>query len=102
MKFNEGDKIYLVHGVVDLRRGAYGLLALIDESEEGVYYFFSNRSRTLIKVLYVDSLGVWLMSRRLIRGHFQWLERARSITMLTPDQANTLCSGNNITFIKQT
>ena len=91
----------MVHGVVDLRKGAYGLLGLIDDSDEGVYYFFSNRSRTLVKVLYMDSLGVWLMTRRLSLGHFQWLERARGMTALTPDQAKAVCSGNSITYLKE-
>ena len=52
----EDSKVVLFHGVVDLRKGAAGLVALVDDSEPHTWYLFSNRSRTLIEVRASGSL----------------------------------------------
>ena len=39
----EGDKVILCHGVVDLRKGAAGLLGLMPHPKRGTWYLFSNR-----------------------------------------------------------
>lgn len=92
----EGEKVILCHGVVDLRKGASGLLSLIPEVERGTWYMFANRSRSLIKCVRCDGTGSWLASRRLRRGHFHWIERAAGSSAITVKDADTICSGHRI------
>ena len=86
----------LCHGVVDLRKGAAGLLSLVPEPERGTWYLFSNRSRGLIKCVRTDGVGCWVATRRLNRGHFQWIERAAGSTAITVSDADTICMGSRI------
>lgn len=67
----ESEEVIICHGVVDLRKGAPGLLALVKPIERGKWYLFSNRSRSLIKGVLVDKQGVWLSTRRLNQGGFR-------------------------------
>ena len=92
----EGDKVILCHGVVDLRKGAAGLLSLVPAPERGTWYLFSNRSRGLIKCVRTDGVGCWVATRRLNRGHFQWIERAAGSTAITVSDADTICMGSRI------
>ena len=92
----EGDKVILCHGVVDLRKGAAGLLSFVPEPERGTWYLFSNRSRGLIKCVRTDGVGCWVATRRLNRGHFQWIERAAGSTAITVSDADTICMGSRI------
>ena len=56
MQFKDS-KVVLFHGVVDLRKGAAGLVALVDDPEPHTWYLFSNRSRTLMKCVRLDRSG---------------------------------------------
>lgn len=92
----EGDKVILCHGVVDLRKGAVGLLSLIPEPEVGTWYMFSNRTRSLIKCVRTDGTGCWMASRRLTQGHFNWIERAAGSTAIRVADADSICRGDKI------
>ena len=92
----EGEKVIVCHGVVDLRKSVAGLLALLEDPEPGTWYLFSNRTRGLIKCLRIDSTGYWLVSRRLKRGHFQWIERASASSSISAADAELLCSGGRV------
>ena len=92
MEFEDA-KIILCHGVVDLRKGPAGLLALISEPVPGVWYLFGNRSRNLLKCVRLDRYGIWMGTRRLKHGHFAWIERALGASTLTAQQAEDLCMG---------
>ena len=74
MQFKDS-KVVLFRGVVDLRKGAAGLVALVDNPEPHTWYLFSNRSRTLMKCVRLDRSGAWMGSRRLKQGHYRWLDR---------------------------
>ena len=89
----EKSRVVLFHGVVDLRKGASGLLGLIDEPEAGTWYLFSNRTRSLLKCVRIDRAGVWMGSRRLKQGRYLWVERSRGSSVLTASAARELCSG---------
>ena len=47
MEVSKFDRCYVYGGVVDLRKGASGLSALIGQVDEDVLYVFSNRRRNL-------------------------------------------------------
>jgi hypothetical protein len=89
----ENTKIILCHGVADLRKGAAGLLSLMDQPERDTWYLFSNRSRSLVKCVCRDRFGVWATSRRLNQGHFQWIERVAGSSRISAQVARELCLG---------
>ena len=92
MEFKESE-VVLFHGVVDLRKGAPGLLGLVDNPKSGVWYLFSNRSRSLLKCVRLDRRGIWMGSRRLKHGTYCWLERSCGSSQLSADAFRELCDG---------
>ncbi len=74
MEVSKFDRCYVYGGVVDLRKGAPGLSALIGKPDEDVLYLFSNRGRNLLKFLSVDKWGIWVGTRRLHQKRFDWPE----------------------------
>ena len=92
----DGDRVIVYHGVVDLRKGAQGLMALVQNPERGTWYLFSNRSRSLVKCVQQDRHGVWLAARRLEQGCFRWLEKAQGASTITLNEAELMCDGQPI------
>ena len=79
MEVSKTGRCYEYGGVVDLRKGAPGLSALVGKPDEDALYLFSNRRRSLLKFLSVDKVGTWvgalgacttivLTGRRIPRG----------------------------------
>lgn len=92
MQFDQS-KVILFHGVVDLRKGSAGLVALVDDPQPETWYLFSNRARSLMKCVRLDRSGVWVGSRRLKQGHYRWVERSRGTSVLSAEAAQELCEG---------
>ena len=67
-------RIYLHLVPTDMRRSFRGLSALVyqylSRPEDGAYYVFLNRARTLLKILYFDGDGLAIWYKRLERGQF--------------------------------
>lgn len=60
---------------VDFRRQMDGLIAhcrqfLQANPQSGTFFVFTNRARTMIRVLVYDGSGFWLMTKRLSNGKF--------------------------------
>ena len=92
------DAWWLVSAPVDFRCGADRLLVHVREALQrdpldGSAYLFRNRMSTRMKVLVVDSQGVWLCARRLHRGRFVWPASKETLWSLTRDQFTWLCAG---------
>ena len=92
----EADQIYVYGGVVDLRKGADGLKALVGVAESDVLYVFSNRTRALLKFLSVDATGVWCGTRRLHHRRFVWPESPAGRQRLSRDELAWLIAGGDI------
>ena len=68
-------KIWLYLGIADMRKQFDGLAALVSsqlhmQAQQGDWFVFVNRKRTMMKVLYYHQGGYCLWSKRLERGTF--------------------------------
>ena len=92
----EAERIFVYGGVVDLRKGADALSALVGKPEPEVFYVFSNRTRELLKFLSIDETGVWCGTRRLHHGRFVWPESPRGEERLTCEELAWLIAGGDV------
>ena len=70
LSFTGSLKVFVALDACDMRRGHNGLLALVGEKlkediRSGALFVFTNKSRRLLKVLYFDGTGLWLLTKRL-------------------------------------
>ena len=75
-------RIFIALDSCDMRAGVNTLHALVgdrlkEDSRSGTLFVFTNRRRKLIKVLYWDGTGMWLMTKRLEQGTFFWPRAAQ-------------------------
>lgn len=93
-------KVYLARGTTDMRKSFDGLSGAVREllSEDplsGHLFVFCGRRRHIVKILYWDGTGFWLVSKRLARGTFAWPEStdARPVIELRSDELGALLGG---------
>lgn len=93
-------KIYLARGATDMRKSFDGLAGAVtqildEDPASGHLFVFCSRRRHMMKILYWDGTGFWLMAKRLARGTFAWPEPAddRPAIELRPDELNALLGG---------
>lgn len=94
-------KVYLATGVTDLRKSFSGLWALAavqmkEDPQNGGLFVFCNRRRNRVKLLYCESTGVWVMTKRLDEGTFSWpkgVEVEDGKLSLTPEALGLLLDG---------
>jgi hypothetical protein len=92
----ERSKVIVYSGVVDLRKGYWGLKGLIGNLDPDVLYLFSNRSRNLCKVLSRDRFGIEVWTRRLNQGSFQWPENPTGITEINTEEMRRIFAGKKV------
>ena len=101
LTFTGSLKVFVALEPCDMRRGHNGLLALVGEKlkediRSGALFVFTNKSRRLLKVLYWDGTGVWLLCKRLEKGTYSWPRSAESGAeklKLTPEAFAMLTDG---------
>ena len=104
LSFTGSLKVFVAVEPCDLRRGHNGLLALVgdklkEDIRTGALFVFTNRTRHLLKILYWDGTGLWLLSKRLEKGTFSWPRPAEPGTVklkLTPEAFAMLTDGNDL------
>lgn len=92
------DTLWLAREPADMRAGIDTLTqkvrAQLNQSPHGTAAFvFTNKSRTRLKVLLWDRNGVWLCTRRLLRGHFTWPRDGEDAWQVSPQQFAWLTTG---------
>ena len=91
-------QVWLAAGVTDMRRGMFGLAALVERTLganacSGNVFVFRGRKGDLVKVLWADGDGLCLLSKRLERGRFVWPTLNDGAVHLTPAQLSMLLEG---------
>ncbi len=77
LSFSGNLKVYLATEPCDMRKSFNGLSAVVSQKLQesptsGAAYLFTNKKRTLLKILYWDGSGLWVMAKRLEKGTFSW------------------------------
>ncbi|EGB7373923.1 IS66 family insertion sequence element accessory protein TnpB [Escherichia coli] len=85
------DNVFLVVKPVDMRRGIDTLTQYVQNElnaawHDGAAFVFTNKVRSRIKVLRWDKHGVWLCTRRLLRGSFHWPRKGDATWHLTQER----------------
>lgn len=77
LTFGPTTKIYLAVGGTDMRKSFDALSAaarsvLAQDPRSGHVFVFCSRQRHLLKILFWDGSGFWVLAKRLARGTFAW------------------------------
>ena len=95
-----GTRIWIAAGVTDMRCGFQGLASKVEATLQespfsGHVFVFRGRRGNMIKLLWSSDDGLWLLSKRLERGHFVWPQADSGKIHLTPAQLSMLLEGIN-------
>jgi transposase len=77
LSFSGSLKVFVAVEPCDMRRSFNGLhdavtTRLMENPKSGSIYAFTNKRRTLLKILYWDGSGLWVLAKRLEKGTFSW------------------------------
>jgi transposase len=91
-------RVWLAAGATDMRRGFNTLAAQAEKTLEqdqfsGHLFVFRGRRGDLLKIIWWDSQGACLFSKRLERGRFVWPAAKEGKINLTPAQLAMLLEG---------
>ena len=101
LKELKANKIYLVIGFTDLRRGIDGLASIVANQYNlnpfnDALYIFCGRRSNRIKILAWEDNGFLLLSKRLEQGNYKWPRKGEGIIELSPQQYRWLLEGLTI------
>ena len=99
--FTGADRVLLLAGYTDLRRGIDGLASIVQQQFHldpftNALFLFCGRRSDRIKALYWEGDGFVLLYKRLESGSFQWPRSEAEARELTPQQYRWLMEGLNI------
>ena len=93
-------RIYLAPGATDLRKGFDGLHGLVRDRllcdpMSGHAFLFTNSQRNRLKLLFADSSGLWVCTKRLEKARFHWPEagEAQGKIVLSQEEFAMLLGG---------
>lgn len=93
-----GIRVWLAAGVTDMRCGIDSVaaklpMALTEDPFGGHVFAFRGRRGDLVKLLWSDGDDMCLLTKRLERGHFVWLQADRGSVSLSAAQLSILLEG---------
>ena len=96
-----GVRVYLVMGNTDMRKAIDGLSLIVSRVLDqdpfaGHLFAFSNRRRTMVKILYWDRNGFCLWQKRLERDRFRWPENCEGYMVIERRELQWLLEGLTI------
>ncbi|MDC7861833.1 IS66 family insertion sequence element accessory protein TnpB [Pantoea ananatis] len=102
-----GSRIWLIAGVTDMRNSFNGLASSVqntlrDDPFSGHLFIFRGRCGDMIKVLWADRDGLYLLTKRLEHGRFVWPVTRDGKVHLTPAQLSMLLEGINWKHLQYT
>ena len=103
MLFSSPDiKVYLALGYTDMRKSINGLSIMVQKNMEldpfsGHFYVFCNRKRNIMKLLYWDTNGFCLWTKRLEKQFFRWPKSESDILAISYRELKWLIDGLEIT-----
>jgi transposase len=91
-------QVHVAVGSVDMRKSIDSLSMLVAsgfslDPFSGHMFAFSNRRRTVVKVLYWDRNGFCLWQKRLDRERFRWPESREQVLQMTHRELRWLLDG---------
>ena len=92
-------RILVAVAPADFRKGLDGFVALCQNAlqqnpRSGTRFVFTNRSRTMVRILTYDGTGFWLMTKRLSKGRFcQWPSTGQPMNTVTATQLSPWLKG---------
>lgn len=102
MFFKFSEYCYVIKpGTTDMRCGDEALANIVESEMKmdplsKTMFLFSNRNRTIIKVLVWDGNGFWLMHKRLRSRTFCWPENVTQCMNITLEDLRRLLQGQNV------
>lgn len=95
-----GTRIWLVAGITDMRRGMFGLAAMVqttlaEDPYSGHVFVFRGRRGDLVKLLWWSGDGMCMFAKRLERGKFIWTQANAGSVCLSGAQLSMLLEGIN-------
>ena len=91
--------VYIAAGKTDLRKGQDGLIAIIKNEfnlnpfEAGDIFMFCGARNHVIKALVFEEDGFVLLTKRLLRGRFQWPRNKQEVMEISEEQYHKLMDG---------
>jgi transposase len=70
-------KVFVAAEPCDMRRSFNGLHDAVchrlkEDPRSGAVFAFTNKRRNLLKILYWDGSGLWILAKRLEKGTYSW------------------------------
>ncbi len=95
-------RIFVATGATDMRLGFNGLYALVvgqikQDPQSGHLFLFANKRRDRMKILFFDSLSLWVCARRMEQGRLHWPASEDGRVQLTREDFALLIGGIDLT-----
>lgn len=78
LTIEKAEEIYLYPGPTDMRYGIQGLFVLAGSPRENTIHLFCSANRKTIRMLCAEEGCIYLLTKRLTYGRFQWPEKGET------------------------
>lgn len=91
-------RIFVATGATDMRLSFNGLYALVvgqlkEDPQSGHLFLFANKRRDRMKILFFDTLSLWVCARRMEKGRLHWPSSSDGRVQLTREEFALLIGG---------